>query len=82
MFSKVDKDDRFIMYDGGDDQVAVPEGDKRTLKKEFKEDARQCSDVPFCIVFMLFLGSIGYFAFLGNRDGQLNKLMAPSNGDS
>ena len=77
MLFKQSIDDDFVMYDGGH-----AHNDEECIVKEFKRDARKCTDVPMLIVFLLFTGSMGYFAALGKREGQLDMLIAPLDGDS
>ena len=42
---------------------------------------RKCTDCGFLLVFLLFLGSMGYLTVMGYQKGDLPKLLAPLDGD-
>jgi hypothetical protein len=42
---------------------------------------RGCTDMPCLIVFFCFIVSMGYVTFLGFKEGDINKLIAPLDGE-
>lgn len=48
--------------------------------KKFNRE-RSCTDIPFLIIFLAFLGSMIYLTSLGLKKGDINKLLSPLDGD-
>lgn len=53
-----------------------------TLRREFKRDARVCTDKWMAIIYYLFIGSLLYLAKIGYSGGEILKLLAPLDGDN
>jgi solute carrier family 44 protein 1 (choline transporter-like protein)/choline transporter-like protein 2/4/5 len=90
MFSKIDDDDLFeLMKEGGDEGSyrKVPSKEERykeDLEKfkacEFKKE-RGCTDILWLILYLLFLGSMIFLTNMGLQKGNIDKLLAPIDGD-
>jgi hypothetical protein len=52
-----------------------------TIQEGIVRAERGCTDVPFLIIFLVFIGSMGYVTFVGFHEGNLPKLLAPLDGD-
>lgn len=77
----------------GDDNYQAAEGGR---KKGYGDDAanykfegegieranRGCTDCPCLLVFLAFIGSMGYITMLGFNEGDVAKLIAPLDGDN
>ena len=77
----------------GDDNYQAAGGGR---KKGYEDDAagykfggtgitraeRGCTDCPFLVVFLAFVGSMGYITMLGFQEGDIAKLIAPLDGDN
>jgi hypothetical protein len=79
----------------GDDNYQAAGGGR---KKGYGEDAanykfggpkegitraeRGCTDCPFLVIFLAFIGSMVYVTIIANKEGDLKKLIAPLDGDN
>jgi hypothetical protein len=76
----------------GDDNYQAQGGRKKGYEDDvagfsFKGEGivraeRGCTDVPFLILFLCFVGSMGYVTFIGFKEGDLPKLLAPLDGEN
>jgi hypothetical protein len=94
MFTKIRDDDDFyeVMNDGGNE--FSDDDRKKILTKEerYKDDLdsfkagefnkdRGCTDKIFLIIFLAFLGSMIFLTKMGLDKGNIQKLLAPLDGD-
>ena len=92
LFKSIQDDDDYYHdadsnYSGGDEDA--PKGRKRGYDDDVKDfnackgfaEERSCTDPIFLIVFFAFLGSMLYLTFMGYSAGEMNKLIAPVDGD-
>lgn len=93
-----DTDDLFVRYEGGDDAKKATKEDKIkgkygeasdgfSLDKEkfatgMVRDGRKCTDILCLIIFLAFLGAMGYATIFGFTHGNLETLLAPISNDS
>jgi hypothetical protein len=95
MLKKINDDDDFYPIENeGGDVHGVSEGYKRIRTKEerYKDDIdnfcadsfdkeRGCTDKLFLIIFLAFLGSMIFLTKMGLDKGNIQKLLAPLDGD-
>ena len=71
MFSrKKASDDDFQLFMGGEEMMEWEDGEI-TLRREFKRDARVCTDKWVAIIYYFFLGSLLYLAKMGYSGGEI-----------
>lgn len=46
-----------------------------------RDDERSCTDCCFLLVFLAFIGSMGFLTYKGFHEGDVKKLLAPLDGD-
>lgn len=90
MPSKEEDDCYDIQHDGGDGEERRPRTQEERYGNdmaEFKDCCdgmnrdRGCTDIPFFIVWVAFLVSLGYLTHLGFTEGSVAKLVAPVDGE-
>ena len=62
-------DDDFQLM-GGEEMMELEDGEI-TLRREFKRDARVCTDKWMAFIYYLFLGSLLYLAKIGYSGGEI-----------
>ena len=79
-----DDDDFYSMYDGGDGEGRKKGADKYKDELDgykapegMKMEGRGCPDCFFALIFICFLGSMIALTYLGYKEGDIGKLIAP-----
>lgn len=78
------EDDNYQAQGGGRKKGYTDEANKFNFpnKEGIVRAERGCTDVPFLLVFLCFIGSMGYVTYVGFKEGDLPKLLAPLDGDN
>lgn len=83
-----DMDDGYQNADGGrkkgydDDVNGFSCKGSSSIQDGIVRAERGCTDCFFLLIFLAFVGSMGYLTFLGYKEGDLPKLLAPLDADN